>query len=97
MFRNSHEKDSEKGRKKAKCKGETPTKRVKDVMTELYPIDETIDKTTQEGPDVLAKYVTISQPHTFYFQTVIKQLFCRGLYFFICSQQGNTSPTLSQR
>ena len=44
-----------KAKKKAKRKGKTPTKRVGNVMTELYPIDETVEETTQEDPDVLAK------------------------------------------
>ena len=44
-----------KPEKKAQRKGETPTKRVADVMMELYPIDETIEETTQEDPDILAK------------------------------------------
>ena len=44
-----------KAKKKAKRKGKTPTKRVEDVTTELYPIDDTVEETTQEDPDVLAK------------------------------------------
>ena len=43
--------------KKSQCQGKTPTKRVEDVMTELYPIDEAVGETAQEDPDVLVKYV----------------------------------------
>ena len=43
--------------KKSQCQGKTPTKRVEDVMTELYPIDEAVGETAQEDPDVLVKYI----------------------------------------
>ena len=44
-----------KAEKKVKRQGEEVTKRVKDVTTELYPIDEMIREIVQEGEEVLAK------------------------------------------
>ena len=55
------EKMLKKAEKKAKRKGKTPTKRVEDITMELYPIDETVEETTQEDPEVLVKYVSTSQ------------------------------------
>ena len=77
-----------KAEKKAKCKGKTPTKRVEDVTTELYPIDKTVEETMQEDPDILAKYVSTSQHRTYNLQTLTNHfhdfliVFCFFLFFY---------------